>query len=104
MPEGEASIRGTLGQLGVSAEVVVLWGTEEPYREFLYVDDLAEACLFLMKSYDASKVGEFINIGRGADLKLTDMAYLTRDVVEFEGLINFDSSKPDGAPRKLMDV
>lgn len=83
--------------------VVEIWGTGEPYREFLYVDDLADACLFLMEKFDYENIGEIINIGFGEDMKIKDIARLVKDIVGFNGEIKFDISKPDGTPRKLLD-
>ncbi|MDI6716131.1 MAG: GDP-L-fucose synthase [Actinomycetota bacterium] len=80
---------------------VSVWGTGSPRREFLYVDDLADACLFLMKHYDDS---ELINIGVGEDLTIKELALLIKEIVGFEGKIEFDASKPDGMARKLLDV
>jgi GDP-L-fucose synthase len=80
---------------------VTLWGTGNPYREFLHVDDLAEACLFLMDNYDSP---ELINVGCGHDLQIRELASLIREVVGYEGAIEWDSSRPDGTPRKLLDV
>ena len=80
---------------------VTLWGTGTPLREFLHVDDLASACLFLMKSYNEK---EFLNIGVGEDISILDLAKLIKTIVGFEGDIVLDQSKPDGTPRKLMDV
>lgn len=80
---------------------VEIWGTGTPKREFLHVDDLAEACVFLMKDYDGE---EWLNIGTGEDISIKDLALLIKEVVGFEGELTFDSSKPDGTPRKLMDV
>jgi GDP-L-fucose synthase len=80
---------------------VTLWGTGTPLREFLHVDDLASACLFLMKSYNER---EFLNIGVGEDISILDLAKLIKTIVGFEGEIILDQSKPDGTPRKLMDV
>lgn len=80
---------------------VTLWGTGTPLREFLHVDDLASACLFLMKSYNEK---EFLNIGVGEDISILDLAILVKTIVGFEGDIVLDQSKPDGTPRKLMDV
>jgi GDP-L-fucose synthase len=80
---------------------VPLWGTGAPRREFLYVDDLADACVFLMRRYDS---GEIINIGVGKDLTIGELARLVAETVGFEGSISFDSSKPDGTPQKLLDV
>ena len=83
------------------AAAVVLWGSGSPLREFLHVDDLASACLYLLSSYDEP---EPINIGTGVDLSIRELAELVREVVGFEGEIVWDSSKPDGTPRKLLDV
>jgi GDP-L-fucose synthase len=80
---------------------VTIWGSGTPLREFLHVDDLANACLFLMKSYNEK---EFVNIGVGEDITILDLAKLVKKIVGFEGDIILDQSKPDGTPRKLMDV
>jgi len=80
---------------------VVIWGTGSPRREFLYVDDLADACLFLMENYEGS---EIVNVGVGQDLSIKELARLVARVVGFEGHLAFDTSKPDGTPRKLLDV
>jgi len=83
---------------------VTLWGTGEVYREFLYVDDLANACFFLMKNYDYPEIGEFINVGFGEDLKIKEIAEMVKKIVGFEGEIIWDKSKPDGTPRKLLEI
>lgn len=83
---------------------VDIWGTGEPYREFLYVDDLADACVFLMERCDYRDLGEFVNIGTGEDLRIKDLAMMVKAVVGFEGEITHDITKPDGAPKKLLDV
>jgi GDP-L-fucose synthase len=89
----EAKLRG-------DAELVV-WGTGTPRREFLYVDDLADACVFLMeRGYD----GPFVNVGCGQDVSIRELAEIVMQAVGFEGVITFDTSKPDGTPRKLLDV
>ncbi len=80
---------------------VTLWGTGKPKREFLHVDDLASACIFLMESYDEP---EIVNVGVGEDLSIHDLAEVIRGVVGFGGDIAHDLSKPDGTPRKLLDV
>lgn len=80
---------------------VIIWGTGTPLREFLFSDDLADACVFLMNNYDGK---QFVNIGIGEDLSIKDLAELIKDVIGYKGTISFDSSKPDGTPRKLMDV
>lgn len=84
-----------------NAPEVVVWGTGTPKREFLFADDLAEACCFLMNSYDDEQL---INVGTGEDLSIKELAELIKEVVGYKGNITFDSSKPDGTPRKLMDV
>ena len=103
--------------LGITADSVELWGTGRPYREFLFVDDLADACVFIMQTCKAApaaslhgeqqgqpSVGEFINIGTGEDITIRDLAELIRRIVGFEGSIVWDATKPDGTPRKLLDV
>jgi GDP-L-fucose synthase len=82
-------------------ENVVLWGTGAPLREFLHADDLADACLFLMKNYNEEGL---VNIGTGVDLSIYDLAKMVQKIVGFKGEIVLDSTKPDGTPRKLMDV
>ncbi|MFA5188762.1 MAG: GDP-L-fucose synthase [Patescibacteria group bacterium] len=82
-------------------EEIILWGSGEVYREFLYVDDLADACLYLMNNYNDS---EIINIGTGIDLKIKELAYKIKDIVDYKGKILWDTNKPDGTPRKLLDV
>jgi GDP-L-fucose synthase len=79
---------------------VVVWGTGTPKREFLHVNDLADACVFLMKQYDSPKP---INIGSGEEVTIGQLAFLIADIVDFRGHIVFDAFKPDGAPRKLLD-
>jgi GDP-L-fucose synthase len=83
---------------------VTIWGTGEPFREFLYVDDLSEACVFVMDRLDYRELGEFINIGTGQDISIRELAELVRDVVGYQGELVFDTTKPDGTPRKLLDV
>lgn len=83
------------------APEVIIWGSGSPLREFLFADDLAEACLFLMENYHEP---ELINIGTGSDLSIRDLALLIRDIVGYTGELKFDGTKPDGTPRKLMDV
>jgi GDP-L-fucose synthase len=83
------------------AEEVTIWGTGTPRREFLYIDDLADACLFLMEKYDDP---EIINVGVGQDLSIAELAHLLVEVVGFQGRLTFDPSYPDGTPQKLLDV
>ena len=89
----EAKVNGT--------PEVVIWGSGSPMREFLFADDLANACYFLMQNYNEPHL---INIGTGEDLTIKDLALLVKKVTGFDGALTFDSTKPDGTPRKLMDV
>ena len=89
----EAKLRGD--------ETITIWGTGKAYREFLHVDDVANASLFLMDNYNSS---EIINVGTGKDLTIKELALLMKKVIGFEGELIFDFSKPDGTPRKLLDV
>lgn len=83
---------------------VSLWGTGTPKREFMHVDDLAGALLFLMSRYDAMDIGEFVNIGTGKDITIRDLAEVVRGITGYAGEIRWDPSKPDGTPQKLLDV
>ena len=80
---------------------VEIWGSGSPKREFLHVDDLAEACVFLMENYSEP---ELVNVGTGEDISIKDLALMIKDIVGFRGELTFNTSKPDGTPRKLMDV
>ena len=80
---------------------VICWGSGEPMREFLHVDDLAEACIFLMDNYDDKG---WVNIGTGSDLRIKDLATMVADVIGYKGEIKWDKSKPDGTPRKLLNI
>jgi GDP-L-fucose synthase len=88
---------------------ITIWGSGEVYREFLHVDDLANACIYLMENIEARDMMNlcndyFVNIGTGIDIKLKDLAFLIKDIVGFKGEIKHDLTKPDGTPRKLLDV
>lgn len=83
------------------ASSVTIWGTGSPLREFIHVDDVSDACLFLMRGYEGP---EFVNVGTGEEITIRDLALLIRAVVGFEGELTFDTGKPDGTPRKLSDV
>lgn len=84
-----------------NSPTVTLWGSGSPMREFLYVDDLASACLHLMETYNE---GEIVNIGTGKDITIRELAETIQEVVGYKGKIEWDTSKPDGTPRKLLDV
>lgn len=83
---------------------VELWGTGSPRREFMYVDDLADAVVFLVKNYDYKDIGEIINIGVGKDVSIKELAGIIKSIVGFPGELKWDTSKPDGTPQKLLDV
>ena len=83
------------------ASEVPIWGSGKPRREFLHVDDLADACVFLMKNYSSPDI---INVGWGKDISIAELAELVKEVVGFDGQIVLDPSKPDGTPRKLLDT
>jgi GDP-L-fucose synthase len=111
-PDMGVKISRCLEKLGITSEYVRLWGTGGPCREFMYVDDLADCCLFLMNDYDAprSQPGavreplELINTGSGKDIAIRDLAEMVKEVVGFEGAVEWDTAKPDGTPKKLLDV
>jgi GDP-L-fucose synthase len=96
-----ALIRKILEARTVSASSVTVWGTGAPKREFLFVDDLADAVVFLMNHFDSS---EIVNIGTGKEISIFDLANMIKEEVGFKGSIEFDSTKPDGMPLKLLDV
>lgn len=89
-------------------ESVNIWGTGEPLREFLYVDDLAEAIIFMMENLDADSLYNLgithLNVGSGKDISISDLANLVAQIIGYKGSIEYDTTKPDGTPRKLMDV
>uniref|UniRef100_A0A7C3RL24 GDP-L-fucose synthase n=1 Tax=Dictyoglomus thermophilum TaxID=14 RepID=A0A7C3RL24_DICTH len=107
--DNKDSIREILKQVGITEDYVEIWGSGEVYREFLYVDDMAEGCIFLMENIDAEEMKKitsdyFVNLGTGEDIKIKDLALLIKNILGFEGEIKYDLSKPDGTPRKLLDV
>lgn len=83
---------------------VTIWGTGTPLREFMHADDMADACVYLMEKYNSDEIGEFINIGVGKDLSIKELAEMIKEITGYEGNIIYDTSKPDGTPRKLLDV
>lgn len=83
------------------ADTVEIWGSGTPRREFLHVDDLADACFYLLQNYDGEQL---VNVGSGVDVTILELANLVKDIVGFKGQIKMDATKPDGTPRKLMDV
>ena len=93
-----------LKKIGINKGSVTLWGSGTPSRELLYSDDLSDACLFLMQKFDASQIGEFVNIGIGKGYAIKEIADMVKGIVGFEGTIAWDTSKPDGTPKKISDV
>lgn len=83
---------------------VVVWGTGKPRREFLHVDDMADACIYLMQNCDTEKIGDFVNIGTGKDISIEELTEMITQIVEYNGKIVYDASKPEGTPQKLLDV
>ena len=102
--ESDQQIAEVLAAQGISSGRVTVWGTGTPLREFLHVDDLAEACLLLMEGEQVLEIDDFLNVGTGKDITVADLARMIQEVVGFAGEIVFDASKPDGTPRKLLDV
>lgn len=100
----EDEIANILNKYGIHGQYIRLWGSGSPFREFLYSEDLAQACVFLMKHHDSKDIGEFVNIGTGADIQIRDVALMIKEITGFSGEIQWDISKPDGTPRKLLDV
>ncbi|MFA5306873.1 MAG: NAD-dependent epimerase/dehydratase family protein, partial [Candidatus Babeliales bacterium] len=97
-------IKALLHRIGVDETRVTLWGSGSVFREFLHVDDLAQAALFIAETCDYQDIGECINVGSGLDRTISSLVEIVRDVVAYRGDIHFDTSKPDGTPRKLLDV
>ena len=107
--ENKNSLISALEKLGVGDGHVYVWGTGEVWREFMYVEDLADACVFLMENVSADDMRKlspdyFVNVGVGEDIKLKDLFYLVKEIVGYKGKIKHDLSKPDGMRRKLLDV
>ena len=100
----EKDISSILEKLGISNRSVKLWGSGSPYREFLHSDDLANACLLLMEKFSYNDIGELINIGTGEDQTIKEIAEIVKTTVGFTGEIEWDTTKPDGTPKKLQDV
>lgn len=104
-PENSHVIPGLIRRIHMAkisnSKEVIVWGSGQPKREFLFADDLADACWYLMMNYSED---EIINVGTGKDISIAELAFLIKEVVGFEGEIFFDTSMPDGSPRKLLDI
>lgn len=83
---------------------VIVWGTGKPLREFMHVDDMADACVYLMEKFSAKDIGEFVNLGVGEDITIDELCVLIKKIVGFKGKIKKDITKPDGTPQKLLDI
>jgi GDP-L-fucose synthase len=100
----DVSCVSMLESVGITSDYVQLWGSGEPYREFLHVDDLSEAALLVMERFNSADIGEFVNVGAGEDMKIRDIAHLVKEIAGFQGNIAHDLSKQDGMPRKVLDI
>jgi GDP-L-fucose synthase len=100
----DQDIEKALGRFGIFRDSLELWGTGTALREFLFSDDLADAVVHLMMRFDAKEIGELVNIGVGTDVSIKELAEKIKTLVGFSGTIRFDPTKPDGTPRKLLDV
>lgn len=102
--DDKEAVTDMLAKIGIRKEGVDIWGTGNVLREFLHATDMAAACVYFMENCEAKDMGEFVNIGTGTDLSIRELAELVKDIVGFGGNLDFDPSKPEGTPRKLMDV
>lgn len=98
------SIVKALEQIGAYPDKVVVWGDGSPYRELMCSDDLGDACFYLMQNKDYKEIGELVNITDGTDIQLKELILMVKDIVGFEGELVWDTTKPNGTPRKLMDA
>jgi GDP-L-fucose synthase len=87
-----------------NADSVEIWGSGTPKREFLHVDDMADACVFLMENYGYKEIGTFVNIGCGKDITIAELAEMIKEITGFKGKLHFNRDKPDGTPQKLLDL
>ena len=102
--DDERDIRNALAQIGAYTDKVVVWGDGSVFRELMCADDLADACVYLMNNKNASDIGELVNITDGTDIQLKDLITMTSEIVGYDGKIEYDTSKPNGTPRKMMDA
>lgn len=99
-----SSVTQILEEIGAYSDKVVVWGDGSPYRELMHSDDLADACLFLMQNKNYKEMGELVNITDGTDIQLKNLIEMVKETVRFDGEIVYDTTKPNGTPRKLMDA
>lgn len=100
----DSEIEKILNKIGAFRDKVVMWGDGSVYRELMCSDDLADACVYLIKNKDYSDIGEHVNITKGDDIQLNELFKIVKDIVGFKGIIDYDNSKPNGTPRKMMDA
>lgn len=100
----EKTVIKALEGIGASSDKVVVWGDGSPYREMMHSDDLADACVYLMQNKDYKDIGEFVNITDGTDIQLKELIPMVKEIVGFDGELVWDTTKPNGTPRKLMDA
>ena len=100
----DKSLELVLNKVGAYADKIVLWGDGSVYRELMSSDDLADACLYLMRNKDFKDIGEFVNITRGDDIQLSELFTMMKRITGFKGTLEYDTSKPSGTPRKMMDA
>lgn len=100
----DAEIENILGKVGAYKDRAVLWGDGSVFREMMHSDDLADACVYLMKNKDADAVGELVNVTDGTDIQLRNLFDIVKNVVGFAGMLDYDTSKPNGTPKKQMDA
>ncbi len=101
---GTREVDEIMAKLGINKNSVTLWGSGKALREFLHVDDLSDASIYLMNNFSYSDIGEFINIGTSQEISIEQLAEKIKEIIEYKGDIIFDASKPDGTPRKLLDI
>ena len=98
------NLLAALEKVGVYSDKVIMWGDGSVYREMMCSDDLADACIYLMNNKDYDEIGEFVNITKGDDIQLKNLFELTKRITNYQGKIEYDTSKPNGTPRKMMDA
>lgn len=104
--QSKEEIRSFLNSYGIYGDRVVLWGSGNPMREFLHVKDLADAIVYLMQNYNPKESfkNSHVNVGTGKDIKIFDVAYIVKEIVGFDGVLEWDRDKPDGTPKKVLDT
>jgi len=102
--ENKDDAKAALKKIGITGDYIRVWGSGNVKREFLDTESLGDACVFLMENYSYKEIGEFVNIGTGTDVSIRELALLINEITGYEGEIQFESDKPEGTPRKLLDI